>query len=321
MMNARENAIRAIKRENPEWVPNFETEIDVIMTPSCINERLWQPGYDWFGVYWREFMPYTDGHAPLVSDISDWKDVVRIPDLDAIDWEGCAARDCENLDRENKILWIPDPIGLFERMHALMSFDDALCSFYDDPEAVKELLDALTEWKIDLFGRIIKYYKPDVIQMHDDYGTQRAPFLAPDLWREFFKDNLKKISDSVRSRNVFFFLHSCGKIDELIGDFVDCGFDGWDSVMRCNDLETIGKKYGDRLSFSPAIGNQKSIDSFTEEEAREEVRWYINALGHFGGVIPRPVTSMIVSEKIGEIMVDEVEKYGKTYYKNQDKGN
>ena len=36
-------------------------------------------------------------------------------------------------------------------------------------------------------------------------------------------------------------MHSCGKVDTLMDDFVECGFDGWEPCMVCNDLDQIVK--------------------------------------------------------------------------------
>jgi len=317
-MTGRENTLRALRRQKPEWIPEFHKEVDVLLNPSYQKERIHTPGgFDWFGVYWREYMPNVDGHDYVLKDITKWRETIKFPDLDAIDWESCAAHDTANLDRENKVFWIANPIGLFERLHALMSFEDALMCFYEEPEELQSLIDALTDFKIDLLGRAIKYYKPDVIQMHDDYGTQLSTFISPELWRKFFKKNIKRISDFVKSHGVVFLLHSCGKVESLIGDFVECGVDGWDSVQKCNDLPAIAKEYGDRICFTPAIGAQplNGKGDYSEEEARAEIRWFIDNMGQFGGLVPRPVAGMIISPETSAFMQDEVMIYGREYYK------
>jgi uroporphyrinogen decarboxylase len=56
---------------------------------------------------------------PLLEDVNDWKQVVKFPDLDAIDWKSARERDEKLIDR-NKLLVITILNGPFERLHALM---------------------------------------------------------------------------------------------------------------------------------------------------------------------------------------------------------
>ena len=111
-------------------------------------------------------------------------------------------------------------------------------------------------------------------------------------------------------------LHSCGKVDLLIEDFVDCGIDAWDSVQPCCDLDGIYKKYGSKLSFSPALGVHTLSGTIgTEEDARREVRWFIDHMGKYGGLVPRSDVPL-VRQEMRIILEDEIERYGRNYYKD-----
>lgn len=51
----------------------------------------------------------------------------------------------------------------------------ALCSFYEYPDEAGEILEALTQFKLQLVDRIMEHLKPDVVMYMDDLGTQNAP--------------------------------------------------------------------------------------------------------------------------------------------------
>ena len=64
-----------------------------------------------------------------------------------------------------------------------MGFENALIAMYEEPEEYAELLDAIADYKVKLMSYVAKYYRPDVLMMHDDYGSARAMLMSPDTWR------------------------------------------------------------------------------------------------------------------------------------------
>lgn len=311
-MTEKENLLRAFRLDHPLWIPRIQVSAAIIQPWSTIRDRPRGDTYDWYGVHWKDFVAVPEER--ILEDICDWEQVVHFPDLDAIDWEGGAKKDCEGIDRAEKAVWIRLPVGLFERMHALMSFENALIALLEESEATQAFLDRLTEFRIECLDRLITYYKPDIISMHDDYGTQRDLFMSPAVWRQFFKKNISKIAEHVKKRGVIFSLHSCGKVDRIVGDFVECGVDSWDSVQPCCDLPALYAAYGDKISFSTNVGIQcVSADLGTPELAREETRRVIDMMAKYGGLIP--ITSWgACRPEIREAMQDEVTKYGEAYY-------
>lgn len=311
-MTEKENLLRAFRMEHPEWIPKVKEGSVTIQPWSTIKDRPRGDTRDWFGVHWVDFVVAVGEH--LLEDVNGWENAIRFPDLEEIDWKAGAEKDCAGIDRAKKAVWVRLPVGLFERMHAFMSFENALMSFLVEPEETKSLLDALTDFRIRCIDKLITYYNPDIISMHDDYGTQKDLFMSPKIWRQFFKEDIKKISDHVKSRGVIFSLHSCGKVDRIVGDFVDCGIDSWDSVQPCCDLPDIYEKYGTKLSFSANVGIQTvSGDLGTPEIARREVRWMIDTMGKYGGLIPRTNWAFCRPE-ISAALDDEIAVYGKDYY-------
>ena len=67
--------------------------------------------------------------------------------------------------------------------------ENALCAFYEYPDEVHEFFDAMCEYKLKCIDLAYKYLKPDVIHMHDDWGTNKNLFFSPEIWREFVKPN------------------------------------------------------------------------------------------------------------------------------------
>ena len=82
--------------------------------------------------------------------------------------------------------------GIFEQCHFLMGFEDTLTALYEHPDEMHELIETITQYRLDYVRRLIDGLQPDVIFSHDDWGTKNALFMKPDMWREFFKEPYRR---------------------------------------------------------------------------------------------------------------------------------
>ena len=133
MITARENILMAYHHEEPYWVPSQYLDQNTCVYPASQEGA---HGYgvnqiDCFGVSW-DFLPGMEGQmvtkgTKRIEDLSEWRDVLTMPDVEKWDWEGGAARDTAHWDRKNKISSVIIINGLFEQLHTLTGFEDALC--------------------------------------------------------------------------------------------------------------------------------------------------------------------------------------------------
>lgn len=294
-MTRREQLLEVYHHKDIGYVPCFFTDFD-FSQPAEINERPKGDGIDWFGVEW-EFVPAV--MAPMVkpgtqrlSDVCNWKEELAFPDLNSIDWEAAAAKETANWDRENKISFMMLINGVFERTHALMGFEDALCAMYEEPEAYKELINAITDYKVELIKIIGKYYKPDVISFHDDFGSNDRMLMSVELWEEFFKEPLKRIIDETHRQGIIYEHHSCGYIEPIFDQLVELGIDAIDPLQISNPIRQLKDKYQDRVTFVGGYDNQNVYDrpGVTDDEIRAETRRVIKELAPGGSFVGFPLT-------------------------------
>lgn len=115
----------------------------------------------------------------------------------------------------------------------------------------------------------------DVLCFYDDAGMQTGLQIAPELWRRFVKPCWRDILDSVRAEypDAIFFLHSCGKIDEIIPDIIDVGFDILHPVQpECMDLESLAREFGRDLVLCASISSQRVFPFGRPDDVRSYVR-------------------------------------------------
>lgn len=252
-------------------------------------------GGDWFGCEWK-YNADEDSSAPApgarlpISDMTEWHRQVTFPDLDAYDWEKIAAEETKNFDRKKKISMVMLESGIFERSHLLAGFEKVMVAMYEEPEAYEGLLDAITEHRLKLIDIVGRYYKPDVLMHHDDFGHQTGMMMSLDMWRMFFKPRLQKLVDRCHSHGMFYEQHSCGYITPLIPEFVEIGVDAINDLQPMNDLEAIKHDYGKQITLCGGFDTRVLDDRGASKKAiRAEVRRTYDALAPGGSYVSMPI--------------------------------
>ncbi len=315
MITARENILMAYRHEKPYWVPSQTTDQNTCI-PSALEEGPTGLGVteDGWGVHWLlepgQPGPMPDESFQRLTDITEWKESLVFPDVEKYDWEAAAAKDTANWDRENKISSVILVNGMFERMHALMGMEDALCAFITDPEETFELLSAIADHKITYLKKIAQYYKPDKIQFHDDYGSVSRTLMSPETWREFIRPNLQKVVDACHELGMIYEHHSCGFIAPLVGDLVEMGVDAWNPVQLTNGPEELLKKYAGKFTFVGGFDNLNVLDrpSATYQERYDSIMDTLKTLSPYGSWVGQPA---MIDMAIAEPLVDALYEFNK----------
>ena len=324
-MNLKENYMRALNHQSTEFVPTFFTATRSVGFGA--NNGPWFEkgpeggGIDGFGVCW--VTPASGGGAPIpkpdefiLDDITQWKEVVKFPDLDSFDWEAAAAKEMEGCDREQSVVDYGCGNGIVERLAALMGFEGALYSLLAEPEACNEFFTAVTDYKIKIAEMAAKYYAADVFTNYDDIATNQNTFMSPDTYRELVKPHHKRLNEAVRELGMIPIYHCCGKAETLIEDFIDTGAQAWTSVQPCNDIEALLKKYGDKITIIGGFDSngRPGMPDADEDEVRAEVRRCIDTYGKhksyvlFGARIVNSLDPQVAADAYIPI-IDEAIKY------------
>ena len=317
-ISEKENLLRAIKHDSPEWVPNgMESQV---MIASPVVERPSQPGKDAFDVAWdleegAEGGTYPTHNGHTITDLSLWREQITIPNLDEIDWSGVKKR-AEQIDRETELVSGFVEMGLFERSYLLPGMDAALMAYLTEPELMRELINAIADYKIELIKRFDDAIDMDIIWYGDDWGTQDNLFMPPDTWREIIKPATKRIYDCLKERDIIINQHSCGKIEEIFPDMVEMGADIFNPCQPCNDLAGLKKRFGGQIAFVGGIDSQFILDKpgVTTDEVRAEVRKRIDQLAENGGYIATPSHGVPYEQELIDAMNDEIDVYGRKVY-------
>lgn len=319
MITWKENMKLVYEHKTPEFMP-FMTDFNsaFLVGMDFVNERPEIPGVnkDWFGQSWtweeNSAACNPTPNCPLIEDITNWRDVMKFPDLDKLDWEGHAAKDTADWDRENKFSRITIGFGLWERLFSVMRFEDALCALAEEPEACFDFFGAVADHKIRLHDLAIRHYKPDVLVMHDDYGNNKNLFMSPNTWRTLIKPHLERVVEHVQSHGVIYEHHNCGYFQSITDDMLEIGISATNPVHISNDLAHMKKTYGDHMVMVGGLDIQMyGRPNVTEEAIRKNIRDTFELMAPGGGFIPM---CAVAYSAYDDVINDEMVKCAQDYY-------
>ena len=266
-VSPKENLLAMYRGETPLWIPLYNDT--KAFGPDCMPENRVRGfvieaqkvakedfgGKDMFGVPWI-YEDQVGGSMVVpgsakVEFMDEWKGALEFPDPESWDWEACSERNKEFLEKnyKDKLIRVTIFTGFFERLISWMDFENAAMAMYDEDseEDVHEALEYCADLYIKEIELIKKYFpQTDVIMIHDDWGSQKAPFFSPNVVRKIIAPHFKKVVDKIHELGMVFDLHSCGMNAELTPVMAEIGMDSW-SPQMINDTLDITQKYGENI--------------------------------------------------------------------------
>ena len=266
----KDNLMMLLNKEIPFWMPaGGESQL---LCPQCPDniarglvfeaEKLDEAdagGPDMFGVEW-EYDPVVKGSMvrpgePIVKDLNHWEDYVTFPKVaDLMDWAAVSKRNKERYIKKESAQVVTILTGFFERLISFVDFESAALALIDEDQqdAVHRLFDRLATFYDEYIGYYKTYFDCDIINFHDDWGSQRAPFFSISTVREMILPYMKRVSDSIHSRGMKLDLHCCGKNEPLVPAMIEAGVDSW-TGQPMNDFEWLYEQYGRQIVLGMPI--------------------------------------------------------------------
>jgi hypothetical protein len=281
MLTKRQNLMETIKGGNPDrFVNQYEFMNIILEAPSGLEFNYGKTWVDQWGITWKwpegqigMFPVHQDG-LKVLKDITEWKKYVKVPPVATSDeaWAPAVAH-ANAVDRNEEFVTAFVAPGLFEMTHHLMSMEDALMALYEEPEAMHDFIDTLTQRELDYAQVIIEKIHPDCLFHHDDWGGQKSSFVSPEMFAEFFLPAYKKIYGFYKANGVELIVHhSDSYAANLVPYMIEMGIDIWQGVMTTNNTPELIKKYGGQISFMGDIDSGVvDFPAWTPEIVAKEV--------------------------------------------------
>jgi uroporphyrinogen-III decarboxylase len=333
-MNSRQRVIRAIEMTGPDRTPimhdtlpgafsRYGTALEILYreypddvidvgsaTYGEFGPEIGTPSRDPWGSLW---VRHTDEHKGQVTfcPLADWSalDTYRPPDT-------CTDEIITELVRKiranaGKKYTLADGDTLWQRMYYLRGFRAANEDLLVDTARAARLRDMILEVILRRLDRLAGLDGLDGVHFRDDWGTQKALLIRPELWRHFFKPAYARMFHVVRQSGKHVWFHSDGVIDEIIPDLIDIGAHVINPQCNCMPRERLSELIAGKVCLLGDLDRQWTLPRGSPEDVRAAVRADIDTYGRFnGGLVARGEVAGDVPLANVEAMLDEVTRYG-----------
>jgi len=162
----------------------------------------------------------------------------------------------------------------------------------EEPDILKAILQKAANAglkQIKLLDQAVGKYV-DILSIAHDLGDNKCVTIGDGLFREIYKPYYMQLFQGWQKlTNMKVNLHSCGSIDTIIGDLIECGLQVLNPVQTSAhgmDVQSLKDRFGDKLVFwGGAYDPQLIPETATYEEVYAAVKRNCEILGKNGGFI------------------------------------
>jgi len=307
---SREEVIKAIEHKGPKRTPMSFTKFWGEGLPDQYGDRLHEfdkypedvyvigMPYPWYnpipnGFYWHipEQVNLDGKGYDSAVRLLDWKMLDYVidnpPNTDVPGlWDG-AIRAAEDARKQGRYVLLHHWSLMFERIWTFRGMENLLADYIEEPENVHRLHELVCSTELKLLKQAAELIKPDGYMFSDDLGSQNSLMMSPAHFREFIKPYYKRLWGFAHENGMHTWLHTCGCVNEIIGDLIEVGLDVLHPIQKHTmDWDDIAAKWKGKITFHVGMDVQHTLQEATPEQVREEVRLIKRTFGSpEGGLI------------------------------------
>lgn len=348
-MTRRENTLRAIRFERPEYIPmNFyinaacwhhydQNALQDLMeahlflfpdfqrqeniTPELeLNQRVDQPYTDPWGCVW---VTSDDGITGSVQThpLSDWSALAgySAPDPETtdgtfpIDWRMIESRVAHQKSVGEFVSGGLPHGHTFLRLQDMRGYENLIFDLMDEKAELSQLIGMVEEFNYQFVLKWLKL-EPDMMGYPEDLGMQFGPMLSPDIFRNFIKPIYQRLMKPARDQGCIVHMHSDGDIRTLVDDLIGCGVEVINIQDLVNGLDWIADTFAGNTCIDLDIDRQTVTARGTPDQIYALIREEVTKLGSKeGGLMMIYGLYPGVPLENVEALMNAMEKYA-TYY-------
>ncbi len=284
-MDSRERVIRALTFQGPDRVPVMHRTLagafrrhgealealyrrypgDVFLSertraPFAFVDLRWDAGTrDAWGSIWLHLTDDYGGQAKGFP-LADWKSLAgyRSPDP-RLGYEGVEEMLREVRADGHRHYVMADGDRLFQRMWYLRGYENVLMDLMDEREELFRLRDMIVEYLLKRIEIWCQYEEVDGIMLADDWGTQRALMIRPELWDKHFKESYRRLVTAIHAGGKYAHLHTDGYTLAIIPGLIEIGFDEINPQLSCMEMEELGRVAGGKVCVRADLDRQWAL--------------------------------------------------------------
>lgn len=157
------------------------------------------------------------------------------------------------------------------QMTFLRGFESTLLDLADDREEIAFVRDRIADF---VLKRIALWTAAgaDGILIEDDWGTQQALLIRPDLWREVFKPTYCRLVEAIHDGGAYAHFRTDGNTLIIIPDLIEIGFDELNPQVWVTDIRELSRQFAGKVCFRADFDRQHVLPHGSPNEVAEHVR-------------------------------------------------
>jgi hypothetical protein len=155
----------------------------------------------------------------------------------------------------------------------LGGMERGLLEIGENPEAVRAATAFLVRQE-DLADEVMIHPDSDAVLWAEDLGYGKGPLISPGMFRDLFLEaNKARVRNVKQNFGKKIMKHCCGNINALMDDFVEIGYDAYQSIQPTAgmDICALKKKYGQKITLWGGVAVENLVGG-TPEDVRNDVR-------------------------------------------------
>ncbi|MFH1006192.1 MAG: uroporphyrinogen decarboxylase family protein [Candidatus Latescibacterota bacterium] len=164
----------------------------------------------------------------------------------------------------------------FQDACAAFGMETALVTMITHPDMFRAVIDRITDFYLqanEIFYRAAQG-KLDAVLIGNDFGSQTALMLSPDLIRAHVWPGARKLIDQAKRYGLKVIYHACGSIYDLLPDLIELGVDAIHPIQAlAKNMEAarLQRDFGDRVSFCGGVDAQQLLVNGTPDQIRRKI--------------------------------------------------
>jgi uroporphyrinogen decarboxylase len=252
---------------------------------------------DEWGNTWARLDAYSKGEV-VRGAIENIDDVYSVPLPDLANLANFAGLFSDVDNEKFRLGHLPGfPFNIARKMRRLDQFlVDLLLEQEKICALLKRIEDLLAETIVQ-YGR----FGADGVMFPEDWGMQNGMMINPQLWRKVFKPGFDRLCNVAHTHGLKVFMHSCGKITEIIPDLIEVGIDVLQfDQPQLHGVDNLARFHG-RITFWCPVDIQVTLPKKDTKLIQAEAREMIQKLGgpeggFIAGYYPSPAAIGLEAE-------------------------
>ena len=318
--NYPQEALAELKESHPFLFPNYERGTETVATTFGNTATAGKPYVDDWGCRWETV---EDGIAGVITEhpLADWDafgDYVP-PDAETaygtgkMNWE----RTAESLGRareEGRLVSGGLQHGhTFLRLSYIRGYENLLYDMADDEPRLHRLIEMVEAFNMAFVQRYLEL-GVEWMSYPEDLGMQVGPMCSPDDFRKYIKPSYQRLMAPARDAGCIIHMHSDGDIRTLVHDLIDGGVEVINLQDLVNGIDWIKQQLAGKYCIELDIDRQDVTVFGTPDQVDALIREEVQKLGSKeGGLMMIHGMYPGMPLENARALMDAMERYA-TYY-------